>query len=208
MATRSDKSLITQAAELAESIMPTIESAVTAAKETALPLLNEAKEATAPLIADGKALAAEKAAATKDLAAAAAAKVAASGAEDSAEESGGGRGWLRKLLLVGGLAAVGALVYKLLRGDSESDNWQSSYVPTPAPAQPDSAPTDSAPPAGSDDAGGATPDEAASDALEEPHPVTTPDHPAEVVEIAEDPDTILDEAEEPVAEAPAEETKP
>lgn len=194
MATRTEKSLITQAAELAESIMPTIESAMTAAKETALPLVNEAKEVTAPLLADGKALVAEKAAATKGLAAAAAAKAATSGGDDPADDSGSGRGWLRKLLLVGGLAAVGALVYKLLRRDAESDNWQSSYVPTPAPT-----PAAGAPPEGSDDASGATPDEAASDALEEPHPVSTPDEPAEVVQIAEDPEDPASEASAPTA---------
>jgi hypothetical protein len=36
-----------------------------------------------------------------------------------------------------------------------------------------------------DDASGATPDEAMADAAEEPHPVTTPDDPAEVVEVDE-----------------------
>ncbi len=34
-----------------------------------------------------------------------------------------------------------------------------------------------------DDTAGASPDEALADAAEEPHPVTTPDDPADVVEL-------------------------
>jgi hypothetical protein len=34
-----------------------------------------------------------------------------------------------------------------------------------------------------DDSAGASPDEALSDAVEEPHEVTTPDEPAEVVDV-------------------------
>ena len=52
-------------------------------------------------------------------------------------------------------------------------------MPTPAPtptAVPKPAPV-------AKDAGAATPDEALSDAVEEPKPVTTPDEPAEVVDV-------------------------
>ena len=38
-----------------------------------------------------------------------------------------------------------------------------------------------------DDAAGATPGEAIADAAEEPHPVTTPDEPAEVVDVEDQP---------------------
>ena len=46
----------------------------------------------------------------------------------------------------------------------------------------DEAPADEAAAEG-DDAGGSGPDEALADAAEEPHPVTTPDAPAETVEV-------------------------
>ena len=78
---------------------------------------------------------------------------------------------------------------KLQGGGSSSDSWQSSYVPTPAPTPP----TPAAPMSGvetdtgeDDDQGGSSPDEALADQAEEPHPVTTPDNPAEVVSIDED----------------------
>ena len=38
-------------------------------------------------------------------------------------------------------------------------------------------------PRAGDDSGGASPDEAIADAVEEPHEVTTPDDPAEVVDV-------------------------
>ncbi|HQR26797.1 MAG TPA: hypothetical protein PLP61_07140 [Nocardioides sp.] len=193
MPENSEKSLITQAAELAETVRPTIESAMTAAKEVALPLLNDAREKAAPILADGKALASEKAAATK----AALAATALTQAAPVETGPSSGRRWLKRLLLVGALAAVGAVVFKRLRGDSGADNWQSSYVPTPAPAP---RPAPEAP--ATDDASGASPDEAVSDALEEPHPVTTPDAPAEVVELLEP------EAHKPGRKAAETEEKP
>jgi len=70
-------------------------------------------------------------------------------------------------------------VAKKLQGGGQSDNWQSSYTPTPTPAPtPAPAPTDTA-----DDEGGASPDEAIADQAEAPHPVTTPDEPASVVDV-------------------------
>ncbi|MFN8192217.1 MAG: hypothetical protein U0R78_17690 [Nocardioidaceae bacterium] len=83
-----------------------------------------------------------------------------------------GRGRLTKLLFLGALAAVGAAVFKKLRSGSSSDNWQSSYVPAPAPT-----------PAPATDDAGSGPDEAVSDATAEPHEPTTPDSPAEVVDV-------------------------
>lgn len=181
MANTRDKSLTTQAADLAESVLPALESAMTsamdaaaAAKDSAKPLLEEVAEAMAPILADGKELAAEAASATKDFAHATVAKAT----PDSMKEESKGGGW-KKWVLIGGLIALGAVVYQKLRGgDPTSDNWQSSYVPTPPPTPPAPADSDVA-----DDAGGASPDEALADAVEEPHDVTTPDNPAEVVEI-------------------------
>jgi hypothetical protein len=66
-------------------------------------------------------------------------------------------------------------IAKKLQGGGQADNWQSSYVPSPAPA--------AAPAPQAHDAGAAGPDEALSDATDEPHAATTPDAPAEVVDL-------------------------
>jgi hypothetical protein len=211
MGLRRKKSLIDQASEMLDDAKPKIESAVTTAKDKALPLLADAKDKAAPVIADAKAkaapviadakakagpalaegaaiaadkastgasIAAEKAAIARDLAAEKAAVgrdlAATKVAEIKGEKPKKKGGKLKKLLLITGLAAVGAAIFKKVRGDSTSDNWQSSYVPTPAPA------------ADTDDAAGAGPDEAIADAAEKPHAVTTPDDPAETVTVDED----------------------
>ncbi len=105
----------------------------------------------------------------------------------------------KKWFVLAALAGAGAFVYKKLQGSDESANWQSSYTPTPAPAAPPAPPSPSAPMAGShvaDTAGdgaatsagdptGANPGEVLADSTEEPHPVTTPDAPAEDVDVTE-----------------------
>lgn len=110
-------------------------------------------------------------------------------------------GKLKKLLLVGGVVGLGALVLKKLTED-KSGGWQESYTPAPPPPAPAPAPAKVAgdplsdasfgdkaagankPPApGADDASGSSPDEAAADAVDAPHEVTTPDAPAEKVEV-------------------------
>ena len=106
------------------------------------------------------------------------------------------KGRKRKILLFAGLIGLAALAVQKLRG-GESANWQTSYSPAPAaPAAPASpaapmagahaadAPTDDAG-QGSDDPVGATPGESLADATEEPHPVTTPDAPAEDVDVSQ-----------------------
>src|SRR5262245_33063230 len=50
------KTVLDQAAEVAEALLPTIEAAVDTAREKAIPLLNEAREAAAPILAQGKEL--------------------------------------------------------------------------------------------------------------------------------------------------------
>jgi len=110
------------------------------------------------------------------------------------------KGRKRKLFVFATLAGLGALAVQKLRG-GESANWQTSYSPSPAPAAPPAPPSPAAPMAGSHTADvpvdsasgdpvGASPGESLSDAAEEPHPVTTPDAPAEDVDVAdvEDPD--------------------
>ncbi|MEO7422878.1 MAG: hypothetical protein ABIU87_10845, partial [Ornithinibacter sp.] len=102
------------------------------------------------------------------------------------------KGSKKKFVLFAGLLGLAALAVQKLRGGSESTNWQTSYTPTPAPAAPPAPapPSPSAPMGGShvaeastdaetSDPAGATPGESLSDAVEEPHPVTTPDAPAE-----------------------------
>jgi len=118
---------------------------------------------------------------------------------------------LRKVLIFGSLAAAAGFVYNKMRPKPAADNWQSSYVPPTSTTSSTSAAAGStstgvpttggthlAPgvgpdePVGSDDpmaaragddSGGASPDEAFADAVEEPHEITTPDDPAEVVDV-------------------------
>ncbi len=108
------------------------------------------------------------------------------------------KGRKRKLFVFATLAGLGAYAVQKLRG-GESANWQTSYSPSTAPAAPPAPPSPSAPQAGSHAADvpvdaeaegdgepvGATPGESLSDAAEEPHPVTTPDSPAEDVEVSQ-----------------------
>jgi hypothetical protein len=120
------------------------------------------------------ALAAEKAALGRDLATAKATELRKEGKK-------GGK--LKKLLLLGGLAAAAGVAYKKFAGQSTSDNWQSSYTPAPAPSSEPSSPVATEP---GDDTGGSSPDEALADASHEPHPVSTPDDPAEVVSLEDE----------------------
>lgn len=126
----------------------------------------------APVVA---ALAAERAATGRD---AAIAKVnELRGIEPEPEP--GGR--LKKLLLVTGLLAIGGFVFSRLRS-SGRDTWQSSYTPSPAPPRSSTSPVPGAHLAAHDAAGG-TPGEALADAVEEPHAATTPDAPAEIIDV-------------------------
>ena len=174
------------AADLAEA---TREVAIPKAKAAAL----AGAERTADLAASGRDLAAAKLADVK-----------------SEPPKRKGRK-LRKLLVFGSLAAAAGFVYNKMRPQPQVDNWQSSYTPptstttssttatgTSATGVPTTGGTHLAPgvgpdePVGSDDpmaahagddTGGASPDEAIADAVEEPHEVTTPDDPAEVVDV-------------------------
>ena len=207
MRLRKKKSLLDQANGYVEAVKPQIESAVATAKDyvenTALPMiadarekagtsLADAREKAAPVLAAGAALAAEKASTGANVAAEkaaqgrdlAAAKVADLQGKPQKKKKGGK---LKKLVLISGLAAVlGIVARKLQSGGTSSDNWQSSYVPTPAPTPPPPA-SPSAPMAGTDEAaedtGGSSPDEALADQADSPHDVTTPDDPAEVVDL-------------------------
>lgn len=213
MRLRKKKTLLDQASEYVDSLRPQVEAAVSQARDavedfledTARPALNDAREKAGPKLAEargraadyaeearkkatpvvvsGAALAAERAAAAKDLADA---KMAQLRGEEP--EKKGGK--LKKLALFALVAGAVGFVAKRLQGGTGSDNWQSSYVPTPAatPASPATAGAAGAAGAAStpqteDDPGGASPDEAIADAAEGAHAATTPDDPAEVISV-------------------------
>jgi len=156
--------------------------------ELAADVLKDARSDAKPILKEGKKLAAAhgKSEARKAKEAKAASTKAAAKPRKKRR--------LRKLLLLALVAAGGALAAKKLLGGSKAASLSSGWVEAPTtPGKHASAPAPEAPAA--DDAAGATPDEALADATEEPHPVTTPDAPAEVVELA-DPDEAADEPAE------------
>lgn len=157
------------AEQVAETVIPHLETALEQTREKAGPALTDARERALPLIAEGKALAAEKAAVASERAsvgAALAAERAHLGAALAADRAAVGRtlaaakmaelrreqpepepegGKLKKMLLLSGLLALGGVLFSKLRGGKkESANWQSSYQPTPppAPSTPATPPTD------------------------------------------------------------------
>jgi hypothetical protein len=188
MGLRKKKSLIDQAGDYVDQVRPHAEAAAASARDfvqdtvvpaladardKAGPAIADAREKAAPVIAAGAAKAADRANAARDLADA---KVAELKGEKPKK-----KGKLKRFVLFAGIAGGVAFVAKKLQGGGQSDNWQSSYNPAPAPTPP----TPAAPQSGADDTGGASPDEALSDAAETPHPVSTPEEPAEVVDLEE-----------------------
>jgi len=193
MAKRKHKS----PADLAEEILPVIGSAI-----------EDVYDKAAPIVRKGRKLAKAKMREERERAAAAlqpaveavanvptAARQAATRKTKKKKKSGS---VLKKLLVLAGLAAVGGFVARKLLGSSGGGNWQSSYTPTPAPSH---TPRHATAVEADEDLAAATPDEAISDRAAEPHPDTTPDDPAEVVELSAFADN-LDAA--PEAEAPDE----
>jgi len=194
MGIRKKKTLIEQAADYVDQVRPHVEQALESARDRAVPLLAEARDRAVPvledardrarpIIADGAAIAAERAAQVADVAQQKASEsrdLAAAKVAEIKGEKPKKRNRVRKFLLFGGLAAAAAFVASKLKGGQDSSSWNSSYTPTPPPPPP-ARPT----PAGSDsdDAAGAMPGEALSDAGGAPHEVTTPDDPAEDVVI-------------------------
>ena len=172
------------------------------ARDEIAPRLAEARDNLAPHVEDArdritKGAAAATAAATPVVVEARRRGVNAAAALKG-EEPVKRKGRKRKFLVFATLAGLGAYAVQKLRG-GESANWQTSYSPSTAPAAPPAPPSPSAPQAGSHAADvpvdsaaeeeaepvGATPGESLSDAAEEPHPVTTPDSPAEDVEVSQ-----------------------
>ena len=162
------------------------------AKDKAGPVWADAKDKAGPALADAKDKATPLLAAGVAAAAAQATNVADYANEKAADLKGEPKKKhrLRKLLIITGVGALAVFVAKKLRSGGDQDNWQSSYTPPPPPtAKSSDTPIFDAASASSDgptadDGGGASPDEALADATEEAHPVTTPDEPADVVEVA------------------------
>ena len=202
MRLRKKKTLLDQASDYVDALRPQVEAAVSQARVavedfvegTARPALHDAREKAgpaladardkasdyagearkkaAPLVATGAALAAEKAAAAKEVADA---KVAQLKGEPPKKKGGK----LKKVALFALIAGAVGFVARKLQGGGSSDNWQSSYVPTPATETPAAASG-----ATEEDPGGASPDEAIADASEGgAHAATTPEDPADVIPI-------------------------
>lgn len=198
MGIRKQKTLIEQAADYVDQVRPHVEQAVESARDRAVPLLVEARDRAVPvledardrarpIIADGAAIAAERAAQVAEVAQQKAAEsrdLASTKVAEIKGEKPKKRGRFKKLVLFGGLAAAAAFVASKLRGGQDSSSWNSSYTPSPPPAPPTPVTYPNAEAEGDgDDAAGAMPGEALSDAEETPHEVTTPDDPADEVVI-------------------------
>ena len=188
-----------KASVLADKIAPQVETAVGTAREKAGPLLTEAREKAAPAVHDAR----EKF--TSDVLPVITAAIAAAGeaTEDVRGESKK-RGKaavaalkgeveapkkkkkhrFRKFLLVLGLGGVVAFVAKKLSDRPSTTTWESTPTPAPAPAAPAGA--HKAETTEGNDQGGASPDVAAADAAAEPHAATTPDNPAETIDVKKD----------------------
>ena len=193
-----------KAGEAKEKAAPLLaEYRATAAEKAAAAAATAAEKAAA-----AAAIAAEQAASTRDAAVAKANELR--GIEP---EPRGGR--LKKVLLLSGLLAIGSVIFSKLRAkQDESAGWQSTYVP-PSPAKPAGAAAPVTPatttvdpdadplndpieevtaddvvtadPPATDDPGGGAPGEAISDSVEEAHEATTPDEPADVIDIEDVP---------------------
>lgn len=190
------KSLLDQAGDYVETVRPQIEAAVASARDTvedfvettakpaiadardkagpalsdakakATPVIADARAKTLPVLATGAAVVAEKARHTADLADAKATALQAAATPEKKS-----RRWLR-IALLALLAGIAGFAAKKRMSDAARDDWQSDFSPTTGAGSEET-----------DDTGGAGPGEAVADAVEEPHGVTTPDDPAEVVDI-------------------------
>jgi hypothetical protein len=162
----------------------------TEAREKAGPALADARSKAAPVVAAGATFAASKA---EDLGTRASAGLA--GASATATDAVTGKvaalkgeqpkkgSKLKKVVLIGGLATAVAVVARKLQGGHDSSSWQSSYVPSAPPKAAPSTPSVPTPAAGADDTGGSSPDEALADQAEGAREATTPDSPAEVIDL-------------------------
>jgi hypothetical protein len=119
-------------------------------------------------------------------------------------KSGSGSGWFKKLLVLTGLGGLAFFVARRLRGGGGTEpQWQSTAPARPTPASSGAAATPTAseqaasaapaatvaglvsaePDPSAEDAGGGTPEEIAADAEGSTGVATTPDDPAETVQL-------------------------
>lgn len=181
------------ASDIADKIGPQLESAVETAREKAGPVIADAREKAGPAVHDAR----DKITSdvlpviTAALAAASEAteevrgetkkrgKAAVAALKGDIEAPVKKKHRFRNFLIVLGLGGVAAFVAKKLSERPSSTTWEST--PTPAPAAPAGA--HRAEGADADDQGGASPDVAAADAASQPHEATTPDNPAETIDV-------------------------
>jgi vacuolar-type H+-ATPase subunit H len=183
------------ATDLAEKIGPQVESAVETAREKAGPVISEARDKAAPAVHDARdklttevlpvitAAIAAAGEATEDVRGETKkrGKAAVAALKGDVEAPAPKKHRFRNFLLVLGLGGVVAFVAKKLSDRPSTTTWESSPTPAPAPAAPAGA--HKAEPFGADDQGGSSPDVAAADAAAEPHAATTPDNPAETIDV-------------------------
>lgn len=189
--------------------LPVAQSMLAEARETAVEVAKDAQVAAQEAAAHAekstrksrkKAAKNAKAKAKAMAAAAAATPAAAAVAQKIKPEQKTSKGKRRFLLLLA-LVGAGAAIFKKVQGGGSPAT--TSYTPPVPRSVPD--PVATTPPApsamhfepgasdpgpgtgvsGTTDAGGAFLDEVAADAGEQPHPVTTPDQPAEVKDVSE-----------------------
>jgi hypothetical protein len=188
-----------QAADLGERVGPALDEA----RERLVPMVEDARDRFVPLAEKAAQDAREAAqqAAERARPHATAAKVAATAAtakgarkvatalderlpdertpaviSKASERKKGGK--IKKLLVLAGLGGAAAYVAKRMTSEP-APTWQS--VPPPAPTS--SSGGSSGPSGETTDAAGASPDEVAADRAEEPHEPTSPDNPAEEVDL-------------------------
>ena len=191
--------------------LPVAQTVLTEAREAAIEVAKDARQAAQEAAANAekstrksRRRAAKKAKAkARGAAAAVAATPAAAAVVHKVRPESAKPKRRKRFLLLLALVGAGAAVFKKLRGDRAAMPSYTRPYAAPAPTagsttasdvhvEPDSdlaadAMTDAGPGTqveGTTDAGGAFLDEVAADADEQPHPVTTPDHPADVEDVS------------------------
>jgi vacuolar-type H+-ATPase subunit H len=184
------------ATEIVDKIGPQVEHAVETARDKAGPVIAEAREKAAPAVSDAR-----DRISTEVIPAITAAIAAANEATEEVRGEAGKRGKaavaalkgeveapkethrFRNFLVILGLGGAIAFVAKKLSDRPSSTTWESNYTPAPAPTPPTSAAGAHRAEGEGDDQGGSSPDVAKADAAAEPHEATTPDNPAETIDV-------------------------
>ncbi len=189
-----NKPILSQAAEVVDDLAAKVQPAIEAAIEQVGPLLEDAKVKARD--AAGSVSSAAESAATS---ATASVKTLASDVTGKPEPAK--RGALKKLLLLAGLAGIGAVIFKKLR--AKDAGWQTTYdAPSPVPAPAAKTPAAPAPVEESavEDVPVATEEEAASDepivsdATDVVDEAPAPEETTEAVEAASEVDPLSDES--------------